>query len=343
MEKISTIGLDIAKNVFQVHGIDENGRIVVQRRLRRRQVLSFFERQPPCLVGMEACATAHHWAREIEALGHEVRLMPPRYVKPYVKRNENDAADAEAICEAVTRPTMRFVPIKSEDQQSVLMVHRTRHLFVRQRTSLINAIRAHLAEFGIVAGVGRNGVKALLATIANDEDDRLPSAARDCLMALAAQLDLVDRQIGAADRQVLAWHRQNEVSRRLEAIPGVGPLVATALVASVPDPGVFRSGRDLSAWIGLVPKQNSTGGKEKLGNISKAGNRYLRKLLVVGALAVIKRAKLLGYTRHPWLVRLMERRSTMIAAVALANKIARMAWAMMASGEAYRAPLLPEA
>jgi transposase len=339
MDKISTIGLDIAKNVFQVHGIDQSGKIVVQRRLRRGQVLSFFERQPPCLVGMEACATAHHWAREIEALGHEVRLMPPRYVKPYVKRNKNDAADAEAICEAVTRPTMRFVPIKSEDQQSVLMVHRTRHLFVRQRTSLINAIRAHLAEFGIVAGVGRNGVKALLAIIASGEDDRLPSAARDCLMALAAQLDLVDRQIGAADRQVLSWHRQNEVSRRLEAIPGVGPLVATALVASVPDPGVFRSGRDLSAWIGLVPKQNSTGGKEKLGNISKAGNRYLRKLLVVGALAVIKRAKLLGHTRHPWLVRLMERRSTMIAAVALANKIARMAWAMMVRGETYRAPL----
>jgi transposase len=343
MEKISTIGLDIAKNVFQVHGVDENGRIVVQRRLRRRQVLSFFERQSPCLVGMEACATAHHWAREIKALGHEVRLMPPRYVKPYVKRNKNDAADAEAICEAVTRPTMRFVPIKSPDQQSVLMVHRTRHLFVRQRTSLINAIRAHLAEFGIVAGVGRNGVKALLATIASGEDDRLPSAARDCLVALATQLELVDRQIRAADRQVLAWHRQNEVSKRLEAIPGVGPLVATALVASVPDPAVFRSGRDLSAWIGLVPKQNSTGGKEKLGNISKAGNRYLRKLLVVGALAVIKRAKLLGYTRHPWLVRLMERRSTMIAAVALANKIARMAWAMMVRGERYRAPLLPAA
>jgi transposase len=339
MERISTIGLDIAKNVFQVHGIDASGSIVVQRRLRRRQVLSFFERQLPCLVGMEACATAHHWAREIEALGHEVKLMPPRYVKPYVKRNKNDAADAEAICEAVTRPTMRFVPIKSPDQQSVLMVHRTRHLFVRQRTSLINAIRAHLAEFGIVAGVGRNGVKALLATIANGGDARLPSVARDCLMALAAQLDLVDRQIRAADRQVLAWHRQNEVSRRLEAIPGVGPLVATALVASVPDPGVFRSGRDLSAWIGLVPKQNSTGGKEKLGNISKAGNRYLRKLLVVGALSVIKRAKLLGYTRHPWLVRLMERRSTMIAAVALANKIARMAWAMMVRGEPYRAPL----
>jgi len=339
MEKISTIGLDIAKNVFQVHGIDEVGNVVVQRRLRRRQVLPFFKRQLPCLVGLEACATAHHWAREIEKLGHEVRMMPPRYVKPYVKRNKNDAADAEAICEAVQRPTMRFVPIKTPQQQSVLMLHRTRQLFVRQRTTLINAIRAHLAEFGIVAGIGRNGVEVLLDLIVKGEDERIPEAARECLMALAAQLHLVKRQILEADRRVLAWHRSSKVSKRLEAIPGVGPLVATALVASVPDPTIFRSGRDLSAWIGLVPKQNSTGGKEKLGNISKAGNRYLRKLLVVGALSVIRRAKQLGYTRHPWLVRLMERRSTKIAAVALANKIARIAWAMMARGERYRTPL----
>ena len=338
MEKISTIGLDIAKSVFQVHGIDEVGEVVVQRRLRRRQVLPFFKRQAPCLVGLEACATAHHWAREIEKLGHEVRLMPPRYVKPYVKRNKNDAADAEAICEAVQRPTMRFVPIKSPEQQSVLMLHRTRELFVRQRTTLSNAIRAHLAEFGIIAGVGRNGVDALLKVIAEGEDERIPAAARECLMALAAQLDLVKHQILEADRRILACHRASEVSRRLEAIPGVGPLIATALVASIPDPNIFRSGRDVSAWIGLVPKQNSTGGKEKLGNISKAGNRYLRKLLVIGALSVIKRAKILGYTRHPWLVRLMERRSTKIAAVALANKIARMAWAMMARNESYRAP-----
>ena len=338
MEKISTIGLDIAKSVFQVHGIDEVGKVVVQRRLRRRQVLPIFKRQAPCLVGLEACATAHHWAREIEKFGHEVRLMPPRYVKPYVKRNKNDAADAEAICEAVQRPTMRFVPIKSPEQQSVLMLHRTRELFVRQRVTLTNAIRAHLAEFGIVAGVGRNGVDALLKVIAEREDERVPAAARECLMALAAQLDLVKRQILEADKRILACHRSSEVARRLEAIPGVGPLIATALVASIPDPNIFRSGRDMSAWIGLVPKQNSTGGKEKLGNISKAGNRYLRRLLVIGALAVIKRAKILGYTRHPWLVRLMERRSTKIAAVALANKIARMAWAMMARNESYRAP-----
>ncbi len=339
MEQISTIGLDIAKTVFQVHGIDGSGEPVVRRQLRRRQVLPFFGRLAPCLVGLEACATSHHWARELAKLGHEVRLMPPRYVKPYVKRNKNDAADAEAICEAVQRPTMRFVPIKTPEQQSVLMVHRTRQLFVRQRTSLINAMRAHMAEFGIVAGIGRNGVEKLLELISKGEDERIPPVARECLMALAAQLELVKRQILEADRRVLAWHRTSKTSKRLEAIPGVGPLVATALVASIPDPHVFRSGRDLSAWIGLVPKQNSTGGKERLGSISKAGNRYLRQLLVVGALSVIRRAKQLGYTRHPWLVRLMQRRSTKVAAIALANKIARIAWAMMARNESYRTPL----
>jgi transposase len=339
MNEISIIGLDIAKNVFQVHGIDSFGQPIVRRQLKRGRVLGFFGKLSPCLVGMEACATSHHWAREIEKLGHDVRMMPPRYVKPYLKRNKNDAADAEAICEAVQRPTMRFVPIKSPVQQSVLMLHRTRQLFVHQRTTLINAIRAHMAEFGIVAGVGRNGVEALLKVIAEGSDERIPPAARECLMALATQLELVKRQILEADRRVLAWHRASKVSKRLEAIPGVGPLVATALVASIPDPHAFRSGRDMSAWIGLVPKQNSTGGKERLGNISKAGNRYLRKLLVIGALSVIRRAKILGYTKHPWLVRLMERRSTMIAAIALANKIARMAWAMMARNETYRTPL----
>ena len=301
MEKISTIGLDIAKNVFQVHGVDQQGEVIVRRQLRRRQVLKFFAKLSPCLIGMEACATAHHWARELRKLGHEVRLMPARYVKPYVKRNKNDAADAEAICEAVTRPTMRFVPIKTVEQQSVLMVHRTRQLFVRQRTSLINAIRAHLAEFGIVAGVGRNGVEVLLALIAEGKDERVPPEARDCLTALAAQLDLLKRQILAADRRILAWHRNNNMSKRLEAIPGIGPLGASALVGSIPDPHIFRSGRDVSAWIGIVPKQNSSGGKERLGSISKAGNRYLRKLLVVGALSVIKRAKQLGHSRYPWL------------------------------------------
>ena len=276
MNEVITIGVDLAKNVFQVHGVDAEGGVVFRRQLRRGQVLSFFKKQPPCLFGIEACATAHHWGREIGALGHRVRLMPPSYVKPYVKRNKNDMADAEAICEAVTRPTMRFVEIKTPEQQSVLMLHRTRHLFVRQRTTLINALRAHLAEFGIVAGVGRNGLERLLIFIKDDGDDRVPSAARDCLLALRDQLEMVKHQILDGDRRILAWHRMSEVSKRLGDIPGIGPLIATALVASVPDPHAFKSGRDLAAWIGLVPRQNSTGGKDRLGHISKAGNRYLR-------------------------------------------------------------------
>ena len=339
MNEVITIGVDLAKNVFQVHGVDTEGGVVVRRQLRRAQVLPFFKKQPPCLVGMEACATAHHWAREIAALGHRVRLMPPRYVKPYVKRNKNDMADAEAICEAVTRPTMRFVEIKTPEQQSVLMLHRTRHLFVRQRTTLINALRAHLAEFGIVAGVGRNGLERLLDIVEDNEDERVPSAARDCLLALRSQLEMVRHQILDADRRILAWHRSSEVSLRLDDIPGVGPLIATALVASVPDPHAFKSGRDLAAWIGLVPRQNSTGGKDRLGHISKAGNRYLRMLLVVGALSVIRRAKQVGYTRRPWLTKILGRRSTKIAAIALANKNARTAWAMMAHGTCYQEPV----
>lgn len=334
MNEVTTIGLDLAKNVFQIHGVDASGRIVVRRQLRRSQVLPFFEKQAPCLVGIEACATSHHWAREIAKFGHEVRLMPARYVKPYVKRNKNDAADAEAICEAVTRPTMRFVEVKTEEQQSVLMLHRTRQLFVRQRTTLINAIRAHMAEFGI----GRNGVERLLRLIDEGSDGRVPAVARECLQALRAQLVLVKRQILEADRRILAWHRSNELSRRLETIPGVGPLIATALVASIPDPHAFGSARDVPAWIGLVPKQNSTGGKARLGSISKAGNRYLRSMLVVGALSVIRRAKQVGYTRRAWLAELMARRPTKIAAIALANKIARIAWALMVSGTRYREP-----
>jgi transposase len=339
MKEVSTIGLDLAKIVFQVHGVDGSGKTVIRRQLRRGQVLPFFKKLAPCLVGLEACATSHYWAREITALGHEVRMMPARYVRPYVKRNKNDMADAEAICEAVTRPTMRFVPIKTPTQQSILMLHRTRELFVRQRIMLVNALRAHLAEFGIVAGVGRNGLEKLLVVIADDRDERVPPEARACLLALRDQLDLAKRQILEADRRILAWHRESEMSRRLDDIPGVGPLIATALVASIPDPQAFRSGRDMSAWIGLVPKQNSTGGKERLGHISKAGNRYLRKLLVVGALSVIKRAKQTGSSRRPWLVALMARRSTKVAAIALANKIARIAWAMMVRGTRYQEPL----
>ena len=340
MNDVITIGVDLAKNVFQIHGVDAEGAVIVRRQLRRRQMLPFFKKQPSCLVGIEACATSHHWARQLVELGHQVKLMPPRYVKPYVERNKNDMADAEAICEAVTRPTMRFVAIKTEEQQSVLMLHRTRQLFVRQRTTIINALRAHLAELGIIAGIGRNGLERLLDVIADDEDERVPPTARDCLLALRVQLELVKQQILEADRRVLAWHRASEASLRLDDIPGVGPLIASALVASVPDPHAFKSGRDLSAWIGLVPKQNSTGGKERLGHISKAGNRYLRMLLVVGALSVIRRAKQVGYTRRPWLTKLLERRSTKVAAIALANKIARTAWAMMAHGTYYKEPVV---
>jgi transposase len=339
MSEVTTIGLDIGKNVFQVHGVDASGETVIRRQLRRGQVVPFFKKQQACLVGIEACATSHHWAREIMVLGHDVKLMPAKYVKAYVKRNKNDAADAEAICEAVTRPTMRFVEIKTSEQQSVLMLHRTRRLFVRQRTTLINAMRAHLAEFGIVAGVGRSGVERLLKVIEDGGDDRVPPPARDCLLALRDQLTLVKRQIVDADRRILAWHRSSDVSRRLAEIPGIGPLIATALVASIPDPHAFKSARDLPAWIGLVPKQNSTGGKERLGHISKAGNRYLRSLLVVGALSLIRRAKQAGYTRRAWLAELLERRPTKVAAIALANKIARIAWAIMARGTRYREPV----
>jgi transposase len=343
MGDVITIGVDLAKSVFQVHGVDAEGAIIVRRQLRRRQVLPFFEKLSPCLVGMEACATSHHWARSIEQLGHHVRLMPPRYVKAYVKNQKNDAADAEAICEAVSRPTMRFVEIKTTEQQSVLILHRTRQMFVRQRTTLINAIRAHLAEFGIVAQIGRNGVESLLRIIGEHEDSRLPEVARACLKALVTQLHLVKQQVLEADRRILAWHRSNETSRRLDSIPGVGPLVATALVASVSNPQAFKSGRDLAAWIGLVPKQNSSGGKERLGGISKHGNRYLRMLLTVGALAVIRYAETHGTAHRPWLARLLERRPAKVAAIALANKIARMAWVIMARGERYREPTLQTA
>jgi transposase len=339
MQAITTIGLDIAKSVFQVHAVDAAGQVIIRRQLKRRSVLAFFQNLPPCLVGIEACASSHHWSREIKALGHTVRLMPPAYVKPYVKRQKNDATDAEAICEAVARANMRFVPTKTPEQQSCLMLHRTRHLFIRQQTAVINAIRAHLAELGIIAPVGRKGVEELLDVVADRSDKRVPEVARACIAALGAQLRRLKEQILEFDRMILAWHRSNETSRRLDAIPGVGPMLAIALVAGVADPKAFRSGRNFSAWIGLVPKQHSSGGKDKLGSISKQGDRYLRGLFVAGALAVIRYAKIHGTKHRPWLTALLARRPVKVAAIALANKIARMAWAMMARGERYRQPV----
>jgi transposase len=338
MKEVITIGLDLAKNVFQVHGVDGSGDTVMRRQLRRSQLLPFFKKQRPCLVGMEACATSHHWARQLIELGHGVKLMPARYVKPYVKRNKNDAVDAAAICEAVTRPTMRFVAVKSAQQQSVLMLHRTRELLVRQRTMLVNAIRSHMAEFGIVAPVGVPRVKELFAVIADADDDRLPAIARACLEGLANQFLSLHEEIATAERRIHAWHRSNEASRRLETIPGIGPITATALVATITDPSVFTSGRELAAWIGLVPRQSSTGGKERLGRISKQGDQYLRWLLVAGAMSVIRQAKRRGTTSLPWLANLITSKPTKVAAVALANKMARIAWAVLRQGGTYQKP-----
>ena len=337
--QIATIGLDIAKHVFQVHGIDTSEKVVVRRSLRRSQVIGFFEALPACLIGMEACASSHYWARELTKLGHEVRLMPAKDVKAYLKRNKNDAADAAAICEAVRRPTMRFVRIKTAEQQGQLMQHRTRDLLMRQRTQLINALRAHLAELGIVAAQGDKGLEELLAIVADDRDERLPVDGRASVIVLAAQLEALQKMIGSLEKRIKMQHRNNAVSERLETIPGIGVIGATAIAATVVDPTVFRSGRDFAAWIGLTPRQDSTGGKQKLGPVSKQGDRYLRRILVLGAHSVLQRA-IQHPEKYPWLTQLLARRPFKVVAVALANKMARIAWALLAHGGIYQAPEL---
>jgi transposase len=334
MGEITTIGVDLAKHVFQVHGVDAEGATVLRKQLRRGQVLAFFSKLPPCIVGLEACATAHYWARELGALGHEVRLMPAQYVKAYIKRNKNDAADAEAICEAVSRPTMRFVPTKTAEQQAALLLHRGRERLVRQRTALGNALRAHLAEFGVIAPQGLRHVGKLIGIVRNGEDARLPDAARQVLQVLAAQIEQLETAIAELETQLMAWHKSNPVSQRLATIPGIGPIIATAIAATVVEPNGFRSGREFAAWLGLVPRQNSTGGKNRLGGISKRGNQYLRRLLINGASANLLRSK--ATNADPWVIGLRRRRPSLVVAVALANKTARIAWAVMYRQENYQ-------
>jgi transposase len=330
--EITTIGLDLAKHVFQVHGIAADAAQVVKRRLRRGQVHAFFADLKPCLMGVEACATAHFWARQLRQLGHDVRLMPAQYVKAYLKRGKNDAADAAAICEAVTRPSMRFVPIKDENQQAALMLHRVRDLLIRQRTQLINAIRCHLGEFGIIGAQGPWNVPRLLTGM---EKADLPEPVLGLVRLLASQLEEVELRIDEIDTQITAWHKANPVSRRLAAVPGIGPLVATAIAATLPDPTVFRNGREFAAWLGLVPRQNSTGGKTRLGRTSRQGNAYIGRLLVIGAQSALFCSK--ATKANPWIQTLLAKRPRMVVAVALANKMARIAWALMARQTTYQA------
>lgn len=332
--RITTIGLDLAKHVFQLHGIDDAGGIVVRKQLRRGQVLEFFAGLEPCLVGMEACATSHYWARQLQVLGHQVRLMPPQYVKAYVKRNKNDSADAEAICEAVTRPSMRFVPIKTVDQQAALVMHRSRDLLIRQRTMLVNALRGHLAEFGVIAAQGINKIGDLEAVLVEECDERIPEALRGVLIVFLDQLADLNRRIDEIELRIRRWHTQSDTSRRLATIPGIGVITATAIAASVPDGSVFRSGREFAAWLGIVPRQNSTGGKQRLGGISKRGDGYIRRLLIIGAQAVLRWST--AKRSDPWVIGLLARKPRMVAAVAVANKMARIAWAIMIRNTKYR-------
>jgi transposase len=331
MGETTIIGLDVAKQIFQVHGVSADGKVTVKRQLRRSQMLGFFGKLTRCVVGLEACGGSHFWAREIRALGHDVRLIPPAYVKPYVKRGKTDAVDAEAICEAVSRPTMRFVPIKTAECQAALMVLKTRDLLVRRRTQAINALRGHLAEVGIVEAKGAAKVEMLFEIIRDENDGRLPPAARTALKMLTEQIEALTERVDTLERKIVAEVRRDDTMRRLTTIPGIGPITAATIQALVPDPGAFTSGRHFAAWIGLTPKMHSSGGKERLGKISKMGNPALRSLLVVGATAVSRQVRR-GATISPWLTALLARRPAKVAAIALANKMARIAWALLTKG-----------
>lgn len=345
--EISTIGLDLAKNIFQVHGINAHGEPVVRKALRRSQMLPFFAKIQPCRVGIEACGTSHHWARELIKLGHDVRLMPPAYVKPYVKRGKNDAADAEAICEAVTRQTMRFVPIKSREQQAALSLHRVRRMLIKQRTGLINMMRSMLAELGIAIPVGIEKALQIARRIVDGEAELdLPSEAQNVVALLADHVLQLHAKLRKMDLRLAALQRSDETARRLATIPGIGPIGATALAASVTDPSQFTSGRQFAAWLGLTPRQSSSGGKERLGRITKMGDKYLRQLLIVGATALVRYAREKPDTVDPRFIALLARKPARVASVAIANKMARIAWAVMARGGVFErghAPMLAAA
>jgi transposase len=332
--KITTIGIDLAKSVFAVHGVNEHGRAVLKKTLKRDQMVAFFVNLPACLIGMEACGSAHHWARKLQSMGHTVRLMAPQFVKPYVKTNKNDAADAEAICEAVARPNMRFVPVKNVEQQSVLSLHRVRQGFVKARTAQANQIRGLLSEFGLVIPLGITNIARRVPELIEDASNDLSGSFRLLVERLMAHLKELDRQVRELETQIQRWHRENEASLKLAQVPGIGPITASALVASVGDARSFASGRQLAAWLGLVPRQNSSGGKNTLLGISKRGDTYLRTLLIHGARAVIQAARRKD-DMQGWLARLLERRNHNVAAVALANKNARIVWALLARDRQY--------
>lgn len=333
---IRTIGLDLAKNVFQVHGVNEQGKAVLRKTLRRGDVISFFANRPPCLIGLEACGSAHWWARKLGELGHSVKLMAPQFVKPYVKSNKNDARDAEAICEAVSRPNMRFVPVKTAEQQALLSLHRARQKFVVERTAQANQIRGLLSEFGIVIPKGLHSLDRLVPGILADGENGLDGMTRDLFSRLLNHFRELDRQVGELEVQIKAWHRSSTDSQRLEKVPGIGPITASALIASIGNARTFKNARQLAAWLGLVPRQQSSGERERLLGISKRGDVYLRTLLIHGARSLLFRQISRTHEPQGWLARLTERRNTNVAAVALANKNARVVWALLAHGRDYK-------